>query len=343
MSLKKRLLIAVSVGLATLGIATPCEAIALTNEGDTTGQPTWLRTIVGNPNDQLSGQTPGEEGVIVPYSVYQFMVEQSGLYTFGSAVPGATSAVDGAWDNFLVLYQDSFSPTAQLTNILVAGKAPNNGRPVFKRQLTGGQNYFLVTTGRRATDFGAFTNTIAGPDEIVNSPPAISAFTYKGDTTGASTWFRTAPGDPPDRVSGQAEGNVGALVTESVFQFAVDRSGLYTFSSAVPDATSAIDGSWDNFLVLYQNSFSPTAQLSDALIAANVPNNGSLAFSKELTAGKNYFLVTTGRQATEFGAFTNTIRGPGLVAEVPEPSSTPPLMAAVGVGLLLLTPKNTRC
>ncbi len=226
MFFKKRLLIAVGVGLATLGIATPCEAIALTNEGDTTGQPTWLRTIVGNPPDQLSGQTPGEEGVIVPYSVYQFMVEQSGLYTFGSAVPGATSAVDGGWDNFLVLYQDSFSPTAQLTNILVAGKAPNNGSPVFNRQLTAGQNYFLVTTGRRATDFGAFTNTIARPDEIVNSPPAISAFTYKGDTTGTPTWFRTAPGDPPDRVSGQAEGNVGALVTYSVFQFGVDRAAI---------------------------------------------------------------------------------------------------------------------
>lgn len=335
-SVRKRLIIAVGVGLAAWCTTTPAKAAVLTYSGHTTGQPTWLRTIVGNPPDQLSGQTPGEVGVIVPYSIYQFTVDQSGTYAFGSAVPGATSAIDGAWDNFLELYQDSFNPTDQLTNVLVAGNAPNNGSPVFTRQLTAGQNYFLVTTGRQASDFGAFTNTIAGPGDIIN-PPALSAFTYQGDTTDAPTWLRVAPGTPPNRVSGQAKGDVGAVVGYSVFEFTVDHSGLYNFASAVPHATSAVDGDWDNFLALYQDSFNPTDQLTHVLVAANAPNNGSLAFSEELSAGENYFLVTTGRQASEFGAFTNTIDGSGKVTAVPEPSSPPGILAAVGVSLWLCT------
>ncbi len=339
MLIKKRLLIAIGVGLAAWCTSPSAKAASLTFMGDTTSQPTWLRTIVGNPPDQLSGQIPGEVGVIVPYSTYQFTVAQSGLYTFGSAVPGAISAIDGAWDNFLELYQDSFDPTAQLTNILVAGNAPNNGSPVFTRQLTAGRNYFLVTTGRQAADFGAFTNTIAGPGEIIQ-PSDLSAFTYEGDTTDAPTWLRVAPGDPPNRVSGQAKGDVGALVGYSVFEFTVDHAGLYNFTSTVPGATSAIDGSWDNFLALYQDSFNPTDQLTNALVAANAPNNGSLAFSKELSVGENYFLVTTGRQAPDFGGFTNTIGGPGKVATVPEPGSMPGILAAVSVSLLLCKPRQ---
>lgn len=327
MFVTKRLIIAIGMGLAALCTATPARAIAITYQGDTTNQPTWLRTIIGNPPDQVTGLLPGEVPIIVPYSVYQFVVAESGLYTFGSAVPGATSSINGDWDNFLVLYQDSFDPTDQLTNILVAGNAPNNGDSTFTRELTAGENYFLVTTGRRGRDFGAFSNAIAFAGDNI-SPPAISSFAYQGDTTGAPTSFHLVPGDPPRRVS-------GALAAYSVFQFAVDYSGLYDFTSAVPNATSAIDGGWDNFLTLYQDSFNPTAQLSNALVAANAPNNGSLAFSKELTTGKNYFLVTSGRQLSEFGAFTNTINGLGKVTAVPERGLTPGTLAAVGIGLLL--------
>lgn len=170
---------------------------------------------------------------------------------------------------------------------------------------------------------------------LSTTPCRASVLTYQGDTTNQPTWLRTAPGNPPNRVSGQNAGEPGMIVPYSIFQFVVEESGLYAFASAIPGATSSTDGAWDNFLVLYEDSFDPTAQLSNALAAANAPNNGSLAFSKELTTGKNYFLVTSGRQLSEFGAFTNTINGLGKVTAVPERGLTPGTLAAVGIGLLL--------
>ncbi|MEH1795887.1 PEP-CTERM sorting domain-containing protein [Nostoc sp.] len=167
-------LIALGLGLATLCTATPTKAAVLTYEGNTTNQATWRRTAPGDPPVLVSGEKDGTMGMIVPYSVFQFVVEESGLYTFSSTVPKATSPTDGVWDNFLVLYQDSFNPTQQLTNVLIANTTPNNGSPAFDRQLTAQQNYFLVTTGRRVADFGAFTNTISGSGKIVAVPESDS-------------------------------------------------------------------------------------------------------------------------------------------------------------------------
>ncbi|BAZ32936.1 hypothetical protein NIES4074_54440 [Cylindrospermum sp. NIES-4074] len=174
MFVTKQLIIAFGLGLAALYTATPCRASALTYQGDTTNKPTWLRTSPGNPPNRVSGQNAGETGMIVPYSIFQFAVEESGLYAFASAVPGATSSTDGAWDNFLVLYEDSFDPTSQLTNVLIANNAPNNGSLAFNRQLTAERNYFLVTTGRRSTEFGVFINTISGSGKVVAVPESSS-------------------------------------------------------------------------------------------------------------------------------------------------------------------------
>ncbi|MBC6431122.1 PEP-CTERM sorting domain-containing protein [Nostoc sp. HG1] len=172
----KQLIIALGLGLTTLCTATPSRAFVLTYQGDTTNQPTWRRTAPGYPPDLVSGQKDGTMGMIVPYSVFHFAVEQSSLYTFASAVPGATTSTDGAWDNFLVLYQDSFNPTNQLTNVLVANTTPNDGSPAFSQQLTAQQNYFLVTSGRRVSDFGVFTNTISGSGIVVAVPESDSTF-----------------------------------------------------------------------------------------------------------------------------------------------------------------------
>lgn len=174
MFVKTRLTIAIGMGLATLCITIPVKAFDLTYQGDTKNQPTWLRTAPGNPPSRVSGQNSEEIGMIVPYSTFKFTVEESGLYTFGSAVPVATSSTDGTWDNFLVLYQDTFNPTDQLTNALIAINAPNNGSLAFNRELTAGQNYFLVTTGRQLTDFGVFTNTINGAGKITAVPESAS-------------------------------------------------------------------------------------------------------------------------------------------------------------------------
>jgi hypothetical protein len=172
----KKLIIALGLGLATICTATPSRAFVLTYQGDTTNQQTWRRTAPGAPPDLVSGQKDGTMGMIVPYSVFEFKVEQSSLYTFASTVPGAATSTDGVWDNFLVLYQDSFNPTNQLTNVLIANTTPNNGSLAFSQELTAQRNYFLVTTGRRVTDFGVFTNTITGSGKVVAVPESDSIF-----------------------------------------------------------------------------------------------------------------------------------------------------------------------
>lgn len=170
---------------------------------------------------------------------------------------------------------------------------------------------------------------------IAAKPAKASIFTYQGDTTNQPIWRRTAPGNPPVLITGERDGTLGMSVRYSVFNFIVDQSGLYNFASAVPGATSPTDGDWDNFLVLYQDSFSPIQQLTNVLIASTAPNDGTLAFSRELIAQRPYFLVTTGRRVTDFGAFTNKISGSGQIVSVPESNSIPAILGIVGVSLLL--------
>ena len=40
--------------------------------------------------------------------------------------------------------------------------------------------------------------------------------------TNQQIWRRTAPGDPPDLVSGEKDGTMGMIVPYSVFQFTVE-------------------------------------------------------------------------------------------------------------------------
>ncbi|MBE9005337.1 PEP-CTERM sorting domain-containing protein [Fortiea sp. LEGE XX443] len=170
---------------------------------------------------------------------------------------------------------------------------------------------------------------------LTAKPSTASVFTYQGDTTNQPIWRRTAPGDPPILITGERDGTLGMSVRYSVFEFIVDQSGLYTFTSAVPGATSPTNGDWDNFLVLYQDSFSPTRQLTNALVASTAPNDGTVALSRELDAQRQYFLVTTGRRVADFGAFTNTISGSGQIVPVPELNSIPAMLVVVGVGSIL--------
>ncbi|WP_179050509.1 PEP-CTERM sorting domain-containing protein [Nostoc sp. TCL26-01] len=171
---QKPLMIVLGLVLAAFSTAKPSQAAVFAYQGNTTNQPIWRRTAPGNPPTLISGERDGTLGMSVPYSVFEFTVYQSGLYTFASAVPGATSPTNGDWDNFLVLYQDSFHPTKQLTNVLIASTTPNDGTLAFSRQLTAQQKYFLVTTGRRVADFGVFTNTISGSGQIVPVPESNS-------------------------------------------------------------------------------------------------------------------------------------------------------------------------
>ncbi|MBB4844269.1 hypothetical protein HNP55_002805 [Paucibacter oligotrophus] len=146
-----------------------------------------------------------------------------------------------------------------------------------------------------------------------------ATYTMTGDTTGAPTFNRPVQG------LGSLSG-VGTAVHYQTFSFSVDTSGSYSF-------TSLASPTWDNFLILYHTSFNPAAALSNAVIANDdSPSVGSSAFTTNLSSGTQYILVTTGFGNNHFGAYTDTITGPGNVVAVPEPES----YALMGAGLGLL-------
>ncbi|MBW4631965.1 MAG: PEP-CTERM sorting domain-containing protein [Iphinoe sp. HA4291-MV1] len=170
---QKSLMIVVGLALAAFSTAKPSQAAVFTYQGDTTNQPIWRRVAPGNLPTLISGENDGTLGMSVPYSVFDFTVDQSGLYTI-SGVSEATPPSNKTWDIFLALYQDSFNPNQQLTHVLIANTTTNAGTVTFSQQLTAGQDYFLVTTGRRVSDFGAFSNTITGSGQIVPVPESDS-------------------------------------------------------------------------------------------------------------------------------------------------------------------------
>jgi len=152
----------------------------------------------------------------------------------------------------------------------------------------------------------------------------VQAQTFTGDTTGAPTFNRPLASFLGLSVLGQN-------VRYDALGFTVDVSGSYNFLSLAA-------GSWDNFLFLYSPSFDPTAPLLNGVIGNDdFPSIGRAGFNGvALTAGTPYVLVTTGFEAPNFGAFTNTITGLGVATPVPEPG-TWGLMALglAGIGALV--------
>ncbi len=172
-SVQKSLVIILGLALAAFTTAKPSAASVFTYQGDTTNQRSWRRVAPGNPPTLISGEKDGNLGMSVPYSVFDFTVDQSGSYTI-SGLSEATPPQNTPWDIFLALYQNSFNPNQQLTNVLVANTTTNSGTVAFRQQLNAGQEYFLVTTGRRVSDFGVFNNTISGSGRIVAVPESDS-------------------------------------------------------------------------------------------------------------------------------------------------------------------------
>lgn len=133
-----------------------------------------------------------------------------------------------------------------------------------------------------------------------NAPAAT--VNYSGTTVGGLTYNRALS-------SCAGLSGVGVGVTYSVQQFSVDTSGAY-------DVTSVQTGAWDGFLFVYQSAFDPANPLTNCF-SANDDGGAGIGTSDilgvALTAGTQYFAVTTGFAPGDEGAFTNTITGPGNI------------------------------
>ncbi|MHC5861299.1 PEP-CTERM sorting domain-containing protein [Nostoc sp.] len=181
---QKPLIVILGLALTTVSTAQPSKAAIFTYQGDTTNEPIWRRVAPGNPPTLISGEKDGNLGMSVPYTVFDFTVDQSGLYAIsGESEP--TPPENRKWDIFLALYQESFNPTEQLSNVLIANTTTNGSAVTFNQELLTGQKYFLVTTGRRVNDFGGFSNTISGSGQITPIPESdlISAMLVTGGIT----------------------------------------------------------------------------------------------------------------------------------------------------------------
>lgn len=156
--------VTVGSGLLILGIAgAPAKAaqVTLTYMGDTTNGQKWDRPVEnGNsPPNSISNLF----GTAVPFSSQPFYTDTTGSYNFLST---------STWNNYTFLYQDSFNPNQQLTNVFIGNDTYQGSSPIPSGSnasgfdnvtLTVNRQYFFVTTGNDNTNFGTFSNTITGP------------------------------------------------------------------------------------------------------------------------------------------------------------------------------------
>jgi hypothetical protein len=152
------------------------------------------------------------------------------------------------------------------------------------------------------------------------SPAHALIYTYTGNTTGAPTFNR-----PFEDFSGLS--GVGTAVRYNVFEFTVSVAGEYTFLTTAP--------SYDPFVFLYSPSFNPANATANGIVGNDdLLGLTTSGFAATLSTGTTYLVVNTGFGNTDFGAFSTTIGGPGVVTQIPEPAAY--LTMALGLAALSL-------
>ena len=171
----RRLLVAVAHFAVASAVA------AITFEGTTVDGPIWNRPVEGAPPPSLS-----VIATAVPYLSTPFSVTLGGTYVFVSQ-----TTVPVIWDNFTLLYKDSFDAATPLADVLIGDDNFTNtaGMSGFTSVLTAGTSYFFITTGFTNSDDGAFSNSIIGPGRVILPGPIF----VDGFETGNFTWSATQP------------------------------------------------------------------------------------------------------------------------------------------------------
>jgi uncharacterized repeat protein (TIGR01451 family) len=181
------------------------------------------------------------------------------------------------------MFKTLFSASV-LTVALVASASTEAGQERLRRTA----DYELALKGHEPRGV---------PAEVVRA-----SANYSATTTGAPTYNRAFAD-----CSGLS--GVGVGVNFHVQEFHVGTTGAH-------DVTSTQTGGWDGFIFVYENAFNPAAALTNCF-AGNDDAVAGIGFSEilgvNLNSATTYFLVTTGFEPGEDGAFTNTISGPGSI------------------------------
>jgi hypothetical protein len=150
---------AVGLAIALLVLsATSVFADTVTFTGTTVGGPMWNRPVQGTPPTP----PPSGVGTAVRYSVTQLTVSLTGTYTFQ-----CTGTSPAAWDNYTFMYQNSFNPASQFTNVLIGNDDnPTIGLSGFSLTLNVGTTYFFIVTGFANADAGAWSTVASGQGTI---------------------------------------------------------------------------------------------------------------------------------------------------------------------------------
>jgi len=170
---------------------------------------------------------------------------------------------------------------------------------------------------------------------LLAASSTADAQTFAGTTVGGPTWNRPVQGNPPSSLSG-----IGSNVAYDVIGFRVTMSGAYDLLS-----TALAPTNWDNFLHLYAGSFNATSPFVNVIIGNDdFPSFGLAGFNGlALTAGVDYFAVTSGFDNSNAGTYELSISGPGTAftpgASVPEPASMALLLVG---GVALFVPARRR-
>lgn len=208
------------------------------------------------------------------------------------------------------------------------GSAPNSGASGASRTLSwsgymlssyAGGDPLHMFMGQDYSGSSANWNNIS----ITIMDAARYSTPFSGTTEAMATWNR--PSSPSTLSS------VGTDVAYSVVPFHVDTTTSYEIESLFPDA--------DGVLCLYEGGFDPADQLTNLVGYMDIGYLGEADFgTADLTAGKQYYLVVTGYENIDFGAFAGTITsgnplapGQATLGLVPEPASALLVLGAFSV------------
>ena len=257
--------------------------------------------VSGSPTfNRPSGTTSlSSVGTNVFYQVQSFVAPVTGVYNITSTT---------TYENYLLLYKDSFNPATPLVNILATVDGFPTSGSLSSQSLTAGKTYFIVAT--------TYSNGVTGPYTVtVTTNSGTPVFTSSGSAapTGGSPSFSrptTNGTSPPTSVAS----STGSFVYYDAHSFTVPATGSYKLASLCVSPAS-----WDDFTILYKDAFNPASPLTNALIANDdLSGASSSGFTVTLTAGTTYIFVTTSYFNATAGTFSATVTpaagGPATVS-----------------------------